>query len=63
MDHNTRFAKSLGFFEDAPWSLSVPEKGSGDQELEEQINRRLSYLAFEDEEINSMKPPNPPVDN
>jgi hypothetical protein len=25
IDHGSRFAKSLGFYEDAPWSFAMPE--------------------------------------
>ena len=28
VDHGSRFAKSLGFYEDADWSLALPESGA-----------------------------------
>lgn len=51
-DHNVRFAKSLGFFEDAPWSLTGKvETLEVDEIAEEKYledSERLSYLGEED---------------
>jgi hypothetical protein len=60
-DHSTRFAKSLGFYEDAPWSLSNPqsikdvEEAMNVDDLASQDKRqyledsgRLSYLGDDD---------------
>jgi len=62
VDHSTRFAKSLGFYEDTPWSLSSSppnvreiEDAMNAEELLSQDKRqfledsgRLSYLGEED---------------
>ena len=61
MDHNTRFAKSLGFFEDAPWPLETPyalaEDKLGAEDLED--SGRFSYLA-NDSDMSIADLPKPP---
>ena len=61
MDHNTRFAKSLGFFEDAPWSLETPFNPSEEQipDADMEDSGRFSYLANDQE---GSMPPKPPVE-
>lgn len=64
LDHNTRFAKSLGFFEDAPWSLETPFPLSEDKEAENEDmedTRRFSYLANENDSSSADLPPQPPA--
>lgn len=64
MDINARFARSLGFYDDAEWSLNSPQvassKASGDANEESFIEQhlsedsgssRLSYLAEDPEFI------------
>lgn len=62
VDHSTRFAKSLGFFEDAAWSLNSPasalreiedsmqvdELASQDKRQYLEDSGRLSYLSEDD---------------
>ncbi len=57
MDHHVRFAKSLGFFEDAPWSFENALTPDGDKEVEE--STRFSYLAHEEDSMNSNPPQTP----
>ncbi len=39
IDHGSRFAKSLGFYEDAPWSFAMPEALAMD-DIQTDIKRR-----------------------
>lgn len=53
-----RFAKTLGFFEDAPWSFENSLTPEGEQEIEE--STRFSYLAHDQDD--TVAPPQSPVD-